>query len=158
MTDLKMCREGHLIPRDILSCRFCRRNETKRRARAINAQHVVFVYGTLKKGYNNHRLLELGKAQFLGEDEAPGVVYGPFPFAKPEEGWIKGETYKVDGVTLGRLDALEGHPWAYERTSVVLKSGVKAGIYYYKRELGRDAAPCPDGRWTDGRLRERRSA
>lgn len=98
-------------------------------------RHIVFVYGTLKRGYHNHALLKNNRAKFLGEDRAPGVVYGPFPFAQASEwepeAWIQGETYSVDAECLQRLDRLEGHPHGYTRTPVTLASGQRAEIYYY---------------------------
>ena len=122
--------------------------------------HLVFVYGTLKAGHGNHRLLQEGRAEYIGEDFAPGIVYGPFPYAKPpclaarqlgiaegthscgDDRWIRGEVYKVDDKTLARLDSLEGHPRYYRRTNVVLRSGREAGIYYLVHELQSNAEPC----------------
>lgn len=119
--------------------------------------HVVFVYGTLKRDFHNHRLLKDGKAKFLGEDRAPGVVYGPFPFAQPRSGWemddawIKGEVYSVDDACLLRLDRLEGHPNGYTRTRVTLESGRAADIYYYHHDLShRGSWRIPDGNWFPG--------
>lgn len=82
---------------------------------------IVFVYGSLKKGFGNHRLLEsstyLGEAittpeyTMLNLGMFPGVVYaGDTP--------IKGELYVVDSSVLDRLDQLEGHPSFYQRTPI----------------------------------------
>jgi len=109
----------------------------------------VFVYGTLKSGYGNHVLLRQGGAQFIRNAEAPGIVYGPFPFAKPSDNpadWIKGELYSVGAALLGRLDRLEGHPSFYTRTEVKLRSGERAHIYYSARPII-DGAPCPGNEW-----------
>lgn len=114
--------------------------------------HTVFVYGTLKKGLHNHRLLQ--EAEFVGTGEAPGVVYKTkthgYPFAKPSDDvdcWIKGEVYRVTDDDLRRLDSLEGHPRFYERSLVVLRSGEVAGIYYYHHRIREEHTACQDGEW-----------
>jgi gamma-glutamylcyclotransferase (GGCT)/AIG2-like uncharacterized protein YtfP len=77
----------------------------------------VFVYGTLKSGYNNNRILTDGKATLVEENR---IIDGyklydfGFPVARVSEGdRIKGEVWELregDENTLRRLDGLEGHP------------------------------------------------
>lgn len=82
--------------------------------------HLAFVYGTLKKGFGNHWLIEelisKGNAVYLGvartEKQYP-LVCGPFqvPFLvyKPGRGrYVKGELYRVNDAALAALDVLEG--------------------------------------------------
>ena len=82
--------------------------------------NLVFVYGTLKKGFVNHRLLE--KANFLGEAYLPRtkmIHLGAYPAViagGTKE--VMGEMYQIDDTTLARLDRLEGHPSFYERRQV----------------------------------------
>jgi gamma-glutamylaminecyclotransferase len=116
----------------------------------------VFVYGSLKAGYWNNVLLHGSK--FLGEDYAEGLLYAgsSFPMAIPShvankgvgehQFWIKGEVYEVDVKTLERLDRLEGHPHHYERQQVVLKSGTKASMYFYKQSVAH-LKFIPEGIW-----------
>ena len=74
---------------------------------------LLFVYGTLKRGGENHRALS--GQRFVGEartearfrlhllDGYPGMV------AVPAQGRsIEGEVWEVDGAALERLDELEG--------------------------------------------------
>lgn len=79
--------------------------------------HKVFVYGTLKKGYGNHRLLE--KSKFLGTAYTHSefsLYNGGFPYATDGgKNEIKGELYEVDDNTLQNLDWLEGYPSHYNR-------------------------------------------
>lgn len=97
----------------------------------------LFVYGTLKRGYSNHRLLV--DATFLGNDEAPGRLYAfgrGVPHVKPLDGsqlmWVKGEVYRLTNPEMLRaVDRLEGHPNGYTRTEVRLRSGMMAHIYYW---------------------------
>ena len=88
--------------------------EKGRRAR------LVFVYGTLKRGYWNHDLLST--APFVGEaisvdDFRMGNV-GSFPEIQLAEigdqaGRVTGEIYDVDEWTLQSLDRLEANGRMY---------------------------------------------
>ncbi len=89
---------------------------------------LVFVYGTLKKGFGNHKLLSSSlyhgphttghhhKMVSLGG--FPGVVYGAGKTA------ISGEVYEVDAEVLGRLDSLEGYPNFYDKTKIFTGYGM----------------------------------
>lgn len=85
----------------------------------------VFVYGTLKQGYGNNRLLQ--DSEFVSEGVILGggkLIGNGIPFFVPdylceegEVGDIKGEIWRMSGrITLGRLDTLEGHPHGYYRS------------------------------------------
>lgn len=97
----------------------------------------VFVYGTLKRGRGNHRLLDQDGVEFLGRSLIKGphafVHLGGFPgvvkdaLKDPRE--IGGEVYEVTNDVLLSLDMLEGHPTFYERQKVSTKFG-KAWIYF----------------------------
>lgn len=77
------------------------------------ARHLIFVYGTLKRGCSNHHVL--GAQQFLGEartipgyrlhhlGEYPGMIAAP-----DDTAGVAGEVWSVDTATLARLDAFEG--------------------------------------------------
>lgn len=95
----------------------------------------VFVYGTLKKGFGNHRVLEgakdLGRATIKGNYTLvdlgwyPAVVNAP----KAEEREIGGEVYEIDHDTLATCDMIEGHPSYYTRQKVMTSLGVTAWVY-----------------------------
>jgi len=98
----------------------------------------VFVYGSLKRGFQNHRLLE--GATFVEEDRVPGYALmsgegAYFPFAvdaEPEFG-VCGEVYELSGKPqLAMLDRLEGHPNFYKRTAVRSDSGAVMWMYVYQ--------------------------
>jgi gamma-glutamylcyclotransferase (GGCT)/AIG2-like uncharacterized protein YtfP len=80
---------------------------------------LVFVYGSLKRGYWNNRLL--ATSRFLAEAitvEDNFVMYdGAFPYvATGGISKIKGELFEVDNEeTLRNLDRLEGVPTHYIR-------------------------------------------
>lgn len=100
--------------------------------------HKVFVYGTLKRGYGKHVLINNSKVISL-KANAPGInLYssGSIPFAARGNGTAIGELYEVDDIVLAKLDNLEGHPVFYkrEKTKVQIDSGeVEAWIYLCER-------------------------
>ncbi|XP_009361138.2 putative gamma-glutamylcyclotransferase At3g02910 [Pyrus x bretschneideri] len=118
---------------------------------------VVFTYGTLKRGFGNHALMEelmrSGDAVFLGSyrtQENFPLVCGPYqvPFLLnlPGSGErVTGELYGVSSGGLARMDELEGTSRGhYERLPiklVVLEEGEaeEAEAYFahssYAREL-----------------------
>ncbi len=84
----------------------------------------VFVYGTLKRGHGNHRLLDTKGATYLGKAQTVGdwTMVGkgmPFPYLlkydKDLGGKIQGEVYEVDASVNADLDNLEGVPTHYRR-------------------------------------------
>lgn len=93
--------------------------------------YLVFVYGTLKKGFSNHRLL--AGAEFLGaaqtvEKYAMYSTGTPIVLKDEAVSPIFGELYRVNEKTLAALDSLEGHPDWYRRQEVeVLVDEVERG-------------------------------
>ncbi len=85
------------------------------------------VYGTLKSGHGNNRLLKTAKfiGQCLTVDKFVLMDFGGFPGLFPqtkgfEPTQVQGELWEMDDGdgTLDRLDALEGHPNWYRRTKI----------------------------------------
>jgi len=80
----------------------------------------LFVYGTLKKGHRNHRVLG-PDARFVGTGTVLNMVMhkGPgFPYAVFKDGSsIRGEVYELPN--LDQCDRLEGYPHHYERWEVM---------------------------------------
>lgn len=106
--------------------------------------HTLFVYGTLKYDFPNHRFL--GKSRFLGEAKTvePYALYmfeHPLVYARERVSLICGEVYKVSDQTLARIDALQSHPEHYyrEEVEIRLESGehVAAWIYFFPDKLGK---------------------
>ena len=84
----------------------------------------VFVYGTLKRGYGNNRLLDNSTFVENAVLKDHSAIYsfgtGGFPVAFPAEGKnLTGEIWDISGPhkkeTLRRLDALEGEGYMYHR-------------------------------------------
>lgn len=85
---------------------------TKRKfiGKGSNGKHLVFVYGTLKKGFHNHRYLE--GSTFVDYGFIEGTIYDlPFGFPAVKKGSdeVRGEIWEVDQITRDRLDGLESY-------------------------------------------------
>lgn len=90
--------------------------------------HYVFVYGTLKTGETNHRIMTNpgnGRSTFIGQARTlkkwPLVLVSKYeiPCLLPREGLgheVCGEVYQVDDRMLEALDRLESHPDYYVRS------------------------------------------
>lgn len=115
---------------------------------------LVAVYGTLKRGMTNHRLLE--EARYVGSDLLTSITLydlGDYPAALLEssEG-IQVEVYEVSDAQIADLDRLEEidprNPDAglYSRCICQTRHG-NAWIYIYNRAVdGR--ARIDNGSWT----------
>ncbi|XP_027089413.2 putative gamma-glutamylcyclotransferase At3g02910 [Coffea eugenioides] len=116
---------------------------------------LIFTYGTLKRGFYNHRLMEslisTGDASFIREcttKESFPLVIGPYgiPFLINHLGSgyrIPGELYAVSDRGLARLDELEGiETGHYERLPVDVVSGdgqvVAVEGYFGHRSFGEE--------------------
>ena len=98
--------------------------------------HLVFVYGTLKKGFPNHAHY-MASSEFLGRyqtlEKYPLILFGrrfvPGMLDRPGDGHhIEGELYEVNDECLGRMDVLEGtqEPDGYRRRTISVRSMDKA--------------------------------
>ena len=117
----------------------------------------LFVYGTLKKGKCNHRMMS--SAKFLSEAYITGYQLHQAPAITPKEGSIVyGEVYEVNEALLESLDSFEGHNEQspqhslYRRTDMTCKFNdydmsptdpahggkiwdVPVGVYVYNRPI-----------------------
>ena len=91
-------------------------------------KHLVFVYGTLREGHGNNRLIpqDVTGEDATTDDDFVMTAYSGFPAVylpqHEDEGTIiTGEVYEVDDATLERLDGLEGHPHWYKRQQVLVR-------------------------------------
>jgi gamma-glutamylcyclotransferase (GGCT)/AIG2-like uncharacterized protein YtfP len=95
---------------------------------------LVAVYGTLRKGFWNHSLIE--KSRFMGEAKTGPewtmhITGGHFPVIVPGETSIAIEVYDVSMETMHNLDTLEGYPLFYNRRLIKTPYG-DAWIYFMK--------------------------
>jgi gamma-glutamylcyclotransferase (GGCT)/AIG2-like uncharacterized protein YtfP len=101
----------------------------------------LFVYGSLKKGFDNHKLLEkstkrLGKASTVGKFAMFEDSFGNYPYLiqKPISK-VDGELYEIKRKELlDRIDEFEGTPDYYQRKKIKVKThhGVSFAYTYIK--------------------------
>jgi gamma-glutamylcyclotransferase (GGCT)/AIG2-like uncharacterized protein YtfP len=122
----------------------------------------ILVYGSLRKGFHNHRLMERIGAEFQSELHVPGFdMYslGAFPGVKenPANGQgVEAELYSFPDEGLRQLDGLEGYyedapeRSMYLRKEVEVDKGVFAIIYVYNGRIDTSwVDPVPTGNWKD---------
>jgi len=114
--------------------------------------HLVFVYGSLKRGMANHQ--QLAGAPCLGSAQLQGLrLYdlGPFPMAveSPDDAQanLQGELYAVGSSQLANLDRFEGVPRLYRRQRHQLADGRAVWIYVGRPQQVRHVPAIPDGDW-----------
>ena len=117
--------------------------------------HPLFVYGTLRRGFRNHRLL--GDAPFFGtaKTKARFAMYVsgvPYVVLREPVSQILGEVYEVDGLLLAELDIHEGHPRFYLRVlvDVALDTGAELKGWLYSFGVARGRL-VPSGDYADAR-------
>lgn len=112
-----------------------------------NLKHRVLVYGTLKNGYGNNRVMfrDGGKAEFVSRAITREKLYvadGGFPMAtrhlppgaKPDvAGQLVGEVWAMNDIAFANCDKLEGHPNFYTRQKIraSLDNGGNSSIWIY---------------------------
>lgn len=122
-------------------------------------RNPLFVYGSLRMGKGNHRVLGYyftyaGKTELHGNYRLISLGYFPGLVPADTPSRVIGELYWVDDETLDRVDLLEGHPRHYRREMVMVVAGCAAWTYIYQGPtigrpivsggdwLGREDEPC----------------
>lgn len=103
---------------------------------------LVFVYGTLKKGFSNYPHYLEGKSALLGRHTTEAVYQfrnlGSFPGVELSGSTaVKGEVYQVGDGVMNMLDWLENYPKMYNRKEIDTEWG-SAWMYYLN----------PNSNWT----------
>ncbi|WP_017981095.1 gamma-glutamylcyclotransferase family protein [Methanocaldococcus villosus] len=103
----------------------------------------IFVYGTLRRGFWNNKLLKNSKFIGKGRTKEKYAMYAdiiPYVVEDEKVSHIVGEVYEVDEEILKKIDALEDHPHCYRRKKVpiILENGeeIEAWLYFYPEPYG----------------------
>jgi len=113
----------------------------------------VAVYGSLRKGLGNHRVL--GESKMIGTQWIPDYEMfslGSYPGIRSGDSHILVEVYEVDDDTLQRLDTLEGYHGSnadnfYDREEVSTDYGT-ALIYTLQGHRYKSQPIVESGDWT----------
>lgn len=109
--------------------------------RNLNNFNTIAVYGTLKKQYWNHAVMQSAKWEFIKEDYVPldSIDWWWFPvatFKDDSNHFLKVELYKVPREWVENyLDRLEWHPTFYYRKDIKTLSWEDATIYEINRAV-----------------------
>jgi len=100
---------------------------------------MLFVYGSLKKGFDNHHLLSkyakrIGKAITMSKIGMFEDSFGNYPYLIPvPQMRIHGELYEIHRKEiLEKLNRFEGYPDYYDRKKILVKTHrgtVRAFVY-----------------------------
>lgn len=119
---------------------------------------LLFVYGSLMKGFDNHNLLgnsakRLGKARTVKKFAMYEDSFGNYPYIVDEPySKIKGELYQITRAELmQKIDEFEGAPDYYVRKKIEVKShhGVKRAFVYMQEDAQVPTDQEPLKEWTN---------
>ncbi|WP_377891095.1 gamma-glutamylcyclotransferase [Alkalihalobacillus sp. R86527] len=124
--------------------------------------HVVFVYGTLRKGESNHHVIE-GATLLEEYSWTSGELYdtgaGYPAMFESSESVVYGEIYKVNDTILSRIDVLEGFQVGrtanlYERViqTVQSKGNQYDAITYIMKTRPSSFQRIDSGNWGEDKL------
>ena len=118
---------------------------------SIEQTNMVFVYGTLKHGFYNHRVMLKANGRFVGahitEPEYTMVSLRAYPAVLDQgDTSIHGEVYEVDSLLY--LDRLEGYPGFYDRK--IIDTSFGPAWMYLLADRHKDVTmypKVPTGKW-----------
>ena len=119
---------------------------------------LLFVYGSLKKGFDNHSLLtkyakRLGKAHTVKKFGMFEDSFGNYPYLiNSPYSKIKGELYQITRAELmQKIDEFEGAPDYYQREKIEVKShhGVNRAFVYIQSDTKAPDNQEPIKEWSN---------
>ncbi len=117
--------------------------------------NLVFVYGTLMKGFGNNQIIQRHSGLKIADGTIYGTMYnlGYFPGVKlGGAGLVHGEIWKVNASCMQSLDALEGEGHLYKRkkVSVTDSEATIEDVWVYEiMSRQRLQQLVPSGNWRD---------
>ena len=108
----------------------------------MEEKHIVFVYGTLKKGCRLNYMLNtstyLGEAVTINKYKLHHISGLPMLEKEVEEDYITGDVYEVNDKVLQILDKVEGVPDLYVREEIYVMTEnlfLKAYVYFINQKV-----------------------
>lgn len=125
--------------------------------RDLEADDLLFVYGTLRTGQGQSLATFQGGARLVDKDRINGKIYnmGWYPglvepqsgVFKPKDPAVVGEVFALPNAWLGKqLDQYEGFPNLYNRCVVTTEQGYDVWVYTYNHAVA-ESFLIPSGDW-----------
>lgn len=121
-------------------------------------REILFVYGTLRKGFMNHERFEMNKQKFLGSTFVPYYkLYGIdecipcIVFTNKISDSVFCEMYEVDVETMDFIRSIEkraGYREAVIMTAKKTPCKGRCGSIFVYDEVPKNARPIPNGVWS----------
>jgi gamma-glutamylcyclotransferase (GGCT)/AIG2-like uncharacterized protein YtfP len=119
-------------------------------------EHLVFVYGTLRRGGAGSMSVRFSNSTFIGEAKVSGSLYdlGDFPglLTNESDAFVTGEVYEVDDEILHELDEFEASS-NYLRKQIEISLGADSRticwIYEPDPEFYSPRTLIPSGDWIE---------
>jgi gamma-glutamylaminecyclotransferase len=112
---------------------------------------LLFVYGSLKRGFKHHDVLAGSECAGVAVTAAGYrlALQGEYPalVATGGEGRVRGELYRVSAELLTALDEFEGCPELYQRVSIDLEDGRSALAYVIAAARAEALTLLPGDSW-----------
>lgn len=120
--------------------------------------HLLFVYGSLKRGHRHHAELERGRFVRTVVTAAAYrlLLLGDYPALTCGSRPVCGELYEVDDALLSNLDAFEGD--GYRRGWVELSDGGEVQTYFAASASTCGALELSTDEWLEPRAEPQRRA
>jgi gamma-glutamylcyclotransferase (GGCT)/AIG2-like uncharacterized protein YtfP len=118
-------------------------------------KHLVFVYGSLRRGNPGSMSVRFPNAKFVGETRLSGKLYdlGPYPGAILDESnsFVSGEVYEVDEELLDKLDEFEATSnYRRKQIKLSLDNEIASGwVYEPDPEFYSLTKLIPSGDWIE---------
>jgi gamma-glutamylcyclotransferase (GGCT)/AIG2-like uncharacterized protein YtfP len=118
-------------------------------------KHLVFVYGTVRRGGLRAMPELFPGAQFIGQGHVRGSLYdlGAHPGLLLDEAdsSVVGEVYEIDDEILSKLDDIEAASYYWRRQVAVALGGrsVTCWVYVYDPEFYPRRIPITSGDWIE---------
>jgi gamma-glutamylaminecyclotransferase len=111
---------------------------------------LLFVYGTLKRGFHNHKRLSSARFVESLQTIAGYQLYNyngaPIMIFSGGESRVTGELYEVTRSVLEKIDEREGHPTMYRRETIIVRDSREAQAYIWRGDL-QGAKRITSGAW-----------